>query len=213
MVYDALTDGAKNYTLSQPMTGLPFSEAGKELVEWGYLERLQLGNNEIYYKPTKRADNEVDRDLSPEEGGEYGGESVLRRIAVRLTATYYDQEGYDVEMYHTSNGTQDKIDVYAAPTSESPDDREKYVEVETSPEKKEHAVEDYKTLSAFAGSDAVWIVENFEEAETLFKSLSAYAGDLPSPSSLQSFKKINERLDKQGATEIHSIDTIRKKVD
>jgi hypothetical protein len=195
------------------MTDLPFSEAGKDLVEWGYLERLQLGNNEIYYKPTKRADNEVDRDLSPEEGGEYGGESALHRIAVRLTATYYDQEGYDVEMYHTPNGTQDKIDVYAAPTSESPDDREKYVEVETSPEKKEHAVEDYKTLSAFTGSDAVWIVENFEEAKQLLNSLSGYAGELPALSNLRSFEKLNKELDKSGATEFYSIDTIRKRID
>lgn len=213
LVYDALTDGAKNYTLSQPMTDLPFSEAGDELVEWGYLEKTKLGNNEIYYKPTKRADNEMDRDLSPEEGGEYGGESALHRIAVRLTATYYQQEGYDVEMYHTPQGTQDKIDVYAAPTDQSPDDREKYVEIETSPEKKGHAVEDYKTLSAFAGADAVWVVENFEAADTLFQSLSAYAGELPSPSRHRSFEKINEILDKQGATEIHSVDTIRKLID
>ena len=212
MVFNALTDGLEMYTLTEPMKNIPYAdEVADDLVEWEYLEKAKFGNNEVYYKPTKKAELELERDLPPEEGGEHGSESALHRIGVRLTATYYEQQGYEVEMYHTPDGTQDKVDLYAKPTEDSPDDREKYVVVETTPEHKSHVGDDYKTLSAFHGADAVWVVENLKEAKKLYNSLSGYTGGLSS-AEINNFEKLNEHLSANGANVVHSINTIRSEL-
>jgi len=151
LVFDALTDGVDGYTLGSPMSDLPFSDTAAFLVEEGFLEKTKLGNNELYYKPTKKAKALVDRDLSPAGGGEKGNESLTHRIGVRLLATYFEQQGYDVEMYHNPENRSALYDVYTKRTSESPDNTDKFAEVETSPGKRSHVEEDYQTLAAAPG--------------------------------------------------------------
>jgi len=60
---------------------------------------------------------------------------------VRLTATYYEQQGYDAQMYHSPDGDSHVYDVFVSPDNDSPDQRHKIVEVETSPEKRGHVEE------------------------------------------------------------------------
>ncbi len=210
LVFDALTDGVDGYTLGSPMSDLPFSDTAAYLVEEEFLEKTKLGNNELYYEPTKKAEALVDRDLSPAGGGEKGGESLTHRIGVRLAATYYEQQGYEVEMYHNPENMSALFDVYAKRTPESPDNTDKFVEVETSPEKRGHVEEDYQTLAAAPG-DAVWVVENFDGAERLLKSLSGYTSkDMSSRSG--NFQTMSEALDEPGASELLSINNLRDDV-
>jgi len=49
---------------------------------------------------------------------------------VRLTATYYEQQGYDAQMYHSPDGDSHVYDVFVSPDNDSPDQRHKIVEVE-----------------------------------------------------------------------------------
>ncbi|NGM71379.1 ATP-binding protein [Natronolimnobius sp. AArcel1] len=213
MVFDALTDGVKNYTLAQPMKELHWSEYAEDLVDQEYLEKIHLGRYQVYYYPTEKAQVELDRDLSPKEGGEYGGESPLHRIGTRLIATYYDQQGYDVSMYHTlENGdNSQKLDVYAKDTKESPDNSAKLVEVEITPEHRPHVEGDYEKLAEGYG-DAIWVVENYDGAETLLNSLSNKLEDTPSKGT-RSFEKINETLDDPGASKILGINNLREMVE
>jgi hypothetical protein len=209
-VFDALTDGFKGYTLGDPMTELPHSDTADDLVEWELLEEERLGRSEIYYKPTKEGEANAGRDFAPESGGEKGSESLTHRIGVRLTATYYEQQGYDVEMYHSPEDKSVVYDVYAEATKESPDDTDKFVEVETSPEKRGHVEDDYRTLATERG-DAVWVVENYGGAKDLMRSLSGYVSDnIPTDSG--NFQKLSDALDEHGANKLLSINNLRDEV-
>jgi hypothetical protein len=211
-VFDALTDGAKNYSLSQPMTQLPFSDSAKELEEWGFLEKVAIGQNKVYYFPTKEAELIVDdKTLSPDEGGELGEESSQHRLGVRLASTYYEQQSYDVELYGDINGGQNKVDVFADDTKESPTKSRQLVEVETSPEKKGHVLEDYEAMKQGYG-DAVWVVENHEELKTLLEKLSEVVDDLPSGRS-DNIDRINEQLNDEGISEVHTLNSLRKRIE
>jgi hypothetical protein len=211
LVFDALTDGVDGYTLGKSMKELSFSETSDDLEAKGYLEKEYLGNNEIYYKPTKKAETTVDRTLSPEGGGEKGNESLTHRIGVRLTATYYEQQGYDAKMYHSPDGDSNVYDVFVAPDDNSPNQRHKIVEVETSPEKRGHVEGDYDKLTMAYG-EAVWVVENFKGAKKLLRSLS---DKLESTISTESgnFSSISDKLDSPGAHEILSINNLRDEVE
>ncbi|EMA06172.1 ATP-binding protein [Haloarcula marismortui] len=213
-VFDALTDGAKNYSLSQPMTQLPFSDSAKELEEWGFLEKVTIGQNKVYYFPTdsKEAEIMVDgKPLSPEDGGELGEESPEHRLGVRLAATYYEQQSYDVELYGDINGGDDKVDVFADDTKESPTKTAQLVEVETSPEKKGHVLDDYEAMKKGYG-DAIWVVENFEAAKTLLEKLGEKVDDLPSGRS-RNLEKMNEQIDDPGINEIHTLNSLRREIE
>ncbi|WP_277543192.1 hypothetical protein [Haloarcula laminariae] len=210
LVFDALTDGVDGYTLGSPMSALPFSNTAAFLVDEGFLEKTKLGNNELYYKPTKKAKALIDRDLSPASGGEKGGESLTHRIGVRLVATYYEQQGYDVEMYYNPENWNALHDVYAKATPESPENTDKFVEVETSPEKRGHVEDDYETLATAPG-DAVWVVENVPASEDLLNSLSGCISNEINTHD-RNFSKISEKLDEPGASELLSINNLRDDV-
>jgi len=61
--------------------------------------------------------------------------------------------------------------VFVSPDNDSPDQRHKIVEVETSPEKRGHVEGDYDKL-AMAYGDAVWVAADRKGARRLIKSLS-----------------------------------------
>jgi hypothetical protein len=192
------------------MTELPFHDVADDLVEWGYLEEEKLGNRQSYYMPTDKALKIANESFSPESGGEKGGEGLIHRIGVRLTATYYDQQGYDVEMYHSPSGIDDVYDVYADATPDSPDDRPKVVEVETCPNNEGHVPSDYKTLSVAPG-EPVWVVENTDGAENLIDSLSSYIENRP-PKGTRNFETFNEHLNEAGMETLLSINNLREEV-
>ncbi|MGB9963034.1 hypothetical protein ACOZ32_12660 (plasmid) [Halobacterium sp. MBLA0001] len=210
LVFDALTDGVDGYNLGKSMKALNFSEASDDLEAKGYLEKEYLGNRQVYYRPTKKAEATVDRTFSPTDGGEKGNESLTHRIGVRLAATYYEQQGYDVHMYHSPDGDSNVYDVYATPTKESPDDRRKVVEVETSPEKRGHVEGDYDKLAEAYG-DGVWVAENQKGVRRLVKSLSEKLESNPPQDG--SLATINEHLDSDGAHELLSINDLRDEVE
>jgi hypothetical protein len=209
LVFDALTDGVDGYNLGSSMKQLPFSKTGDDLEDWGYLEKEYLGNNEVYYKPTEEAEVVVNRTFSPTDGGEKGNESLQHRIGVRLAKTYYDQQGYKTEMYYSPEGDSHVYDVVAMPTKDSPDDRHKIVEVETTPQHRGHVEGDYDKL-ADAYGDGVWIVENQKGARRLIKSLSDCLENKPSQDG--SVSSISEQLDAPGANELLSINGLRDEV-
>jgi len=210
MVFKALTDGVNNYTLGQTMNDLPYSHTANDLVDMELLEKETLGNRQAYYKPTEEAEILREKDLSPAGGGEKGNESLVHRIGVRLIATHYEQLGYDVEMYYKPPNRSALVDVYAAPTAESPGDRPKVIEVEASPEKKGHVLEDYNTLAGIYG-DAVWVVPDMGGAKSLVSHFSDVLDETPSTRS-DNFEKISEQLDAEGASEIIGINNLREEV-
>ena len=210
MVFKALTDGVNNYTLGQTMNDLPYSHTANDLVDMELLEKETLGNRQAYYKPTEEAEILMEKDLSPAGGGEKGNESLVHRIGVRLIATHYEQLGYDVEMYYKPPNRSALVDVYAAPTAESPGDRPKVIEVEASPEKKGHVLEDYNTLAGIYG-DAVWVVPDMGGAKSLVSHFSDVLDETPSTRS-DNFEKISEQLDAEGASEIIGINNLREEV-
>lgn len=211
LVFDALTDGAKNYNLGQSMTELPFSEVAKELEEWEFLEKVTLAQNKVYYFPTKDAEIVAERSLSPENGGELGDESPEHRLGTIMAATYYEQLGYKVELYADINNGSNKVDVLAKPDKSSPDDRRKLIEVETSPEKKGHVLDDYLTLKEGYG-DGIWVVKNTDAAKTLLSKLSEEVEDIPSGHS-HDFDKVNEELNDTGAKQLHTLNSLRKTIE
>jgi len=210
LVFDALTDGVSGYTLGKSMKELPFSETADDLEAHGYLEKEYLGNRQVYYRPTKDAEVLVDRTFSPESGGEKGNESLTHRIGVRLTATYYEQQGYDAQMYHSPDGDSHVYDVFVSPDNDSPDQRHKIVEVETSPEKRGHVEGDYDKL-AMAYGDAVWVAADRKGARRLIKSLSEKLDTKPAQRG--SVSEISEALDSPGAHELLSITDLRDEVE
>ena len=209
LVFDALTDGVNNYNLGQSMNDLAFSKTASDLVEWEYLEKEEFGNRQAYYKPTKKAQAYLDRNLSPKSGGEKGSESLAHRMGVRLCKTYYEQLGYDVEMYHSPEGEPEVYDVWVWATEDSPDDEDKVVEVETSPEKKGHVRGDYRKLSAVR-AEAVWVVENLDGAHKLMNCLDGLI-DRP-PKDLNNFEKFNDYLNEHGAATLLGINNLLKEV-
>lgn len=209
LVFDSLTDGIEGYNLSKSMRALPFSETASDLVKWGLLEKEYLGNNEVFYKPTKKANIAVDRTFSPDSGGEKGDESLKHRIGVRLAKTYYDQLGYDARMYHSPDGESHVFDVFAYDTPDSPTNHNVVVEVETCPEKRGHVEDDYDKL-ADAYGDAVWVVENQKAARRLIKSLSEPLENPPGQD--DSISRMSRKLDAPGAGELLSISGLRDKV-
>jgi len=74
-------------------------------------------------------------------------------------------------MYPQSDGDSHVYDVFVSPDNDSPDQRHKIVEVETSPEKRGHVEGDYDKL-AMAYGDAVWVAADRKGARRLIKSLS-----------------------------------------
>jgi hypothetical protein len=212
LVFDALTDGAKNYSLTDPMTQLPFSEAAKDLDDWDFLEKVSIGQNKVYYIPMKNAEILLeDNSLSPKEGGELGDESAEHRLGARFAGAYYEQQGYDVTLYGDINDGQNKTDVFAKAAKEAPTDRNKLVEVETSPEKRQHVLDDYEALKEAYG-DVVWVVENFEAAKTLLEKLSEKVDGLPSGRS-RNIEKMNEQIDDPGISEIHTMNSLRRELE
>jgi len=211
LVFDALTDGAKNYSLSEPMTQLPFSDAAKDLEDWGFLEKVTIGQNKVYYFPTKEGELIVDNNsLSPDDGGELGEESPKHRLGVQLAATYFEQQGYKVTLYGDINDGDNKTDVFAKAAKQSPTDRNQLVEVETSPEKKGHVLDDYEALKEGYG-DGIWVVENHDKLKTLLEKLSERLDDLPSGRS-NNIDKINEQLNDEGILEVHTVNSLRERI-
>jgi hypothetical protein len=206
-VFDALTDDYQLYSIADPMTALRNSDAADELVEEGFLEEVTLGRGgKTYYKPTEKAKTLVDRDLSMDGDGEYGTEGIKHRIGCLATAEYYRKLGYNAQIYHSKKEDPEKYDVFAESTDDSPDDEDKYIEVETSPEKRGHILEDLKTLH-YADGDAVWVVENFTEAEKLLQHFRDTLDNAPD-TSVRNFEQASEQLGGQGADELKSLSAI-----
>ena len=212
LVFDALTDGTKNYSLGEPMTQLPFSDAAKDLDDWGFLEKINIGQNKVYYIPTKKTERYVDdNSLSPDEGGELGNESPEHLLGARFAGTYYEHRDYDITLYGDINDGENKTDVFANPTKQSLTDRNKLVEVETSPEKKGHVLDDYEALKEAYG-DVIWVVENHDALKTLLEKLSEKVDDLPS-GRRDNIEKINEQLDDEGIAEVQTLNSLRKQIE
>ncbi len=187
-----------------------YSDVASDLVENGFLEKVTLAQNKVYYYPTSKAEVAVDKSMSPDQKGELGGESPEHRIETRMVATYYEQQGYDVTMYASIEDTGDKLDAIAEPTDESPDDRRKLIEVETSPKKKGHVLDDYKTMSANKGN-SIWVVQNIEALERLLKSIGDRISNVDTNS--ENFEKISEQLDNPGIDEALGINTLRRDIE
>lgn len=209
-VFEALADDAPYYNPTQPMSDLPQSDFADNLIDKGFIEKRTMGNNEVYYQPTgdgiQKAKDAENFPYPPEEGLEHGTPSVQHTIGVNLAKRYYEDLGYDVELYHKLD--QGEYDVYAKPTKDSPDDRPKLVEVELSPTKSGHIEDDYGKLSKGYG-DAVWVVENFNGFEDLRKQLLKHTDELPSIRT-GNLNKINEQLDDPGISEAISIHQLRE---
>ncbi|MDB2275434.1 ATP-binding protein [Halorubrum ezzemoulense] len=207
MVFDALTDGLNGYHIKDSMKVLPYSETAPDLIEWGFLEKFELGNRQAYYWPTDEATVVVDRNLAPRDGGEYGRESPEHRVGVKLIEAHYDALGYETHMYYSPDGEEKKYDLYAKPTDDSLDDRPKVVEVETSPDKRKHVVDDSIKLENEPG-DAIWVVKNVGGMRQLLSSLTDQIGYVEARQT-DNFEKVNEELDAECAKEIFSINKLR----
>ena len=208
MVFDALTDGVTGYHIKDTMNVLPYSETAPDLIEWGFLEKFELGNRQAYYWPTDEANVVVDKNLAPRDGGEYGRESPEHRVGVRLIDAYYDGLGYETYMYYTPEGSELKFDLYVEATEESPDDRDKVIEVELSPEKRRHVVDDFFKLRD-ADADAIWVVKDAGGMRKLLSSLTGQLGYIEARKS-DNFEKISDELDADGAQKIFGINKLRK---
>ncbi|CDK40318.1 uncharacterized protein BN903_4 [Halorubrum sp. AJ67] len=209
-IFDALDGEVELYDLSQPMTKLHNSEYASDLEDQGLVEKVAIGQNKVYYIPTKEGELLADgKSLSPDEGGELGNESPEHHLGVRLSAAYHDQQRFDITLYGDINGGKNKTDTFAKPTKHSPSDRNKLIEVETSPEKKQHVLDDYEALKEGYG-DAIWVVESHEDAVTLLEKLSERVDDLPTGHNHRSVEKLNKELGKPGVKEIHTLNSLRK---
>ncbi|MEZ3165237.1 ATP-binding protein [Halorubrum miltondacostae] len=207
LVFDALTDGVNGYHIKDTMKELPYSETAKDLEEWGFLEKFELGNRQAYYWPTDEAGVITDKTLAPRTGGEYGRESPKHRVGVLLIKAYYDELGYETHMYYSPEGQEKKFDLVAEPTAESPDDRRKIVEVELTPEHKRHVVDDSIKLAGEYG-DAIWVVEDIEAMRQLLGSLTDQIGYVEATSTTN-FKKTSDILDADGIQEVFGINKLR----
>ncbi|WP_200895618.1 hypothetical protein [Halorubrum saccharovorum] len=195
------------------MTTLPNSEYASDLEDQGLVEKVTIGQNKVYYIPTKEGEFLADgKSLSPDEGGELGKESPEHHLGVRFSARRHEQLGYKITLYGDINEGENKTDVFAKPTKKSPSDRNKLIEVEISPEKKQHVLDDYEALKEAYG-DAVWVVESHEEAVTLLEKLSERVDDLPSGHNLRSIEKLNEKLGKPGIKKIHTLNSLRNQIE
>jgi hypothetical protein len=211
MVYDALTDGVNGYHIKDSMKELPRSDKAADLIEWDALEKFELGNRQAYYWPTEKAGDIVDKTLAPRTGGEYGAESPEHRVGVLLIRAHYDKQGYETHIYHSPDDEETKFDLVAEPTEESPDDRRKVVEVETSPEKKRHVVDDSLKLAGEDG-DAIWVVKDLEGMRKLLSSLTDQIGYVEATSTTN-FEKTSEMLDEDGIQRIYGINKLRDELD
>ncbi|PHQ40153.1 hypothetical protein DJ69_02905 [Halorubrum persicum] len=211
-IFDALSGDVELYDLSMPMTKLHNNEYASELEDAGFVEKVSIGQNKTYYIPTEKGEFITDdKSLSPDEGGELGYESPEHHLGARLAGAYYEQQGYDVELYGDINNGQNKVDVFADDTKESPTKSKQLVEVETSPEKKGHVHEDYEALKEGYG-DVVWVVENHDALKTLLKKLDEKVDGLPSGRS-DNLEKINEQLNDEGIAEVHTLNSLRKRIE
>lgn len=180
-IVEVLTDGNEHHSIRDPMHKMMNSETADDLVEYEYVEKVIIGNGKIYYYPTKRGLDVIDEDLSPKEGGEKGFESLEHRVGARLIQEELEDQGYNTKLYHTpedaaANATSATAenpvyDVYAYPTKDSPDDRRKVVEVETSTEKKGHTQDDFEKLTEAYG-DGIWVVKNWDDAKELISHIN-----------------------------------------
>jgi hypothetical protein len=211
-IFDALNGDVELYDLSMPMTKLHNNEYASELEDAGFVEKVSIGQNKTYYIPTEKGEFITDdKSLSPDEGGELGYESPEHHLGARLAGAYYGEQGYDVELYGDINDGQNKVDVFADDTKESPTKSKQLVEVETSPEKKGHVHEDYEALKEGYG-DVVWVVENHDALKTLLKKLDEKVDGLPSGRS-DNLEKINEQLNDEGIAEVHTLNSLRKRIE
>ncbi|PHQ46670.1 hypothetical protein DJ68_06070 [Halorubrum sp. C3] len=212
-IFDALSGDIKLYDLDKPMTALPNSEYASDLEDQELVEKVAIGQNKVYYIPTKEGEFLADgKSLSPDEGGELGNESPEHHLGVRFSAAYFDQQGFDITLYGDINGGKNKTDTFAEATKQTSGDRDKLIEVEMSPEKKQHVLDDYEALKEAYG-DAVWVVESHEEAVTLLEKLSERVDDLPSGHNLRSIEKLNEKLGEPGIRKIHTLNSLRKQIE
>jgi hypothetical protein len=204
-VFDALTDGLDTYNLSQPMSQLPKAKVADDLVEMDYLEPHTFGRNKRYYEPTEKAKEAMERTLAPSTGGERGGEGFAHTFGRRLAVSYYEQQGYDVTPYHTPPKKDVTYDVYAEPTDESPRDRAQVIEIEPSPDKRDHVQNDYQKL-ALEDADAIWIVPNHDDLQTLFRSLDGWVD--PPSKDVQNFEEISDAIEDEGMHDILGYTTL-----
>ncbi len=204
-VFNALSDGLETYNLSQPMSQLPEAGVAKELVDMGYLEPHTFGRNKRYYEPTSKAKELMDETLAPSSGGERGGEGFAHTFGRRLAVSHYEQLGYDVTPYYTPPKKNVTYDVYAEPTDESPRDRPQVIEIEPCPDKPDHVQSDYQKL-ALEDADAIWVVPNHDDLQTLFRSLDGWVD--PPSKDVQNFEDISDAIDDEGMHDIYGYTTL-----
>ncbi|MFC7043855.1 hypothetical protein [Halonotius sp. GCM10025705] len=211
-VADALSDGTDTmYNLSASMKKLPMSNAAGSLIDKGYLTEHEMGNRQKYYRVTKEGAQFPKVNPQPYHGGELGTESFEHRFGVRIAATHYDQLGYDVDMYHDPDGSDDSddndgpgnlYDIYALDTKDSPDPHRKIIEVETSPDVGPHVADDFDSMAEEYG-DGIWVVETYDDAITLVRALieeGRLSEDIDT--NVRSFDELNEQLDSNGMSKI-----------
>ena len=217
-----MSDGTSTmYNLSESMTKLAHEEDhAEDLVEKDYLTDHRIGNQEKYYDLTEKAKDVTGINYQPASGGERGSESFEHRFGVRVTATYLEQEGYDVTMYHNPEGEDNNedneegrtFDIFARDTKESPDIHNRIVEVETSTEKKGHVSGDFEKLAEGYG-DAIWVVENFEKARELVGKL-VDEGHLPNDidQRVRNFEDLNDQLNEDGMSKIIGLNDLQGRI-
>ena len=82
------------------------------------------------------------------------------------------------------------------------------IEVELSPEKRRHVVDDFFKLRD-ADADAIWVVKDAGGMRKLLSSLTGQLGYIEARKS-DNFEKISDELDADGAQKIFGINKLRK---
>lgn len=101
-------------------------------------------------------------------------------------------------------------DIYAYPTQDSPDDRRKIVEVETTTEHKSHVQEDYEKLSSTYG-DGIWVVDTFKSARQLINHINEVSEEQITVRR-KKFDTLTSDIDDTGMSNIFGINKLREEL-
>ena len=127
-----------------------------------------------------------------------------------LVGKYYQQQGYDVSFYEDDEFSKAVFDVSVEASEESPTDVGRVVEVETTPEKKQHVASDYGHL-ATSVRESVWVVEDRDSAYRLVRSVQEKLES--SPNKHDSVEDINDQVDAPGLSKIFTLTELLEELD
>jgi hypothetical protein len=172
-------------------------------------EAITIGEtHNKYYRPSDDAGALVGSSFN-DAIGENGEESLTHRIGVILVGQYYEQQGYNVLYYEDDDFIDAVYDVVAEPTASSPDDLERVIEVETTPEHNSHVAEDYKSLAS-STAKPVWVVEDRDSAYRLIRSVQEQLDT--SLNKHSSVEEINEQVGAPGLEKIFTLNGLLDKL-